>query len=73
MLAAKILFNSVVSTPRENLMTIEISNFYLMKKLDRPEYIRINIKDTPKKIIQEYNLKQKITDRVLVSYEEQEF
>ena len=35
-LATKILFNSVISTKRARFMTIDISNFYLMKPLKLP-------------------------------------
>ena len=41
MLAAKLLFNSVISTPGARFMTMDISIFYLMTPLLRPEYIRI--------------------------------
>ena len=40
-------------------MTVDISNFYLMKPLKRPEYIRINIREIPDEIISEYKLKEK--------------
>ena len=47
MLLAKLLFNSMVSMLGKILMTIDISNFYLMTPLKRAEYIYINIKDMP--------------------------
>ena len=56
MLVAKILFNSVVSTPGARFMTMDISNFYLMTPLKRPEYIRLKLSDLPKEIIKEYKL-----------------
>lgn len=59
MLVAKMLFNIVISTKGEKLMTMDISNFYLMTPLSRPEYIRIKITYIPNKIIQQYNLKPK--------------
>ena len=55
-LVAKLLFNSVISTRNSNFMTMDISNFYLVTPLKRPEYIRISIKDIPDKIINEYKL-----------------
>ena len=58
MLVAKLLFNSVVSTKDAKFMTMDISNFYLMTPLKRPEYIRINIKEIPDEIISEYNLRE---------------
>ena len=39
MLAANLLFNSVVSTRDAKFMTMDISNFYIMTPLKRPEYI----------------------------------
>jgi hypothetical protein len=56
MLVAKILFNSVISTKGAKFMTIDISNFYLNTPMKRPEYIRLNIRDIPKEIINEYKL-----------------
>ena len=41
-------------------MTIDISNFYLMTPLKRPEYIRVKIDDLPKEIINEYKLREKV-------------
>ena len=57
MLVAKILFNSVVFTKNSKFMTMDISNFYLMIPLKRPEYIRISIKDITDDIINEYKLR----------------
>eukprot|EP00804_Cyclotella_cryptica_P010817 CCRYP_008749-RA/>CCRYP_008749-RA protein AED:0.21 eAED:0.21 QI:0/0/0/1/1/1/3/0/823 len=53
MLAAKILFNSVISTAAACFMTMDISNFYLNTPLQRPEYIRMKITDIPEEIINE--------------------
>ena len=64
MLAAKILFNSVISTKGVRFMTIDISNFYLMTPLKRPEYIRIHIREIPDEIIIEYKIKEKQTQKV---------
>ena len=57
MLVAKMLFNSVVSTKGARFMTIDISNFYLMTPLKRPEYIRMRLSDIPDEIIKEYRLR----------------
>eukprot|EP01082_Thalassiosira_pseudonana_P007091 g6238.t1 g6238 contig22:44837-45934(+) len=48
MLVAKILFNSVVSTPGAQFMTVDISNFYLETPLKRPEYIRLKRRNHPR-------------------------
>ena len=57
MLVAKLLFNIVVSTRNAKFMTMDISNFYLMTPLKRPEYIHISIKDIPDEIINKYKLR----------------
>ena len=36
---------------------MDISNFYLMTPLKRPEYIRMKMSDIPQEIIEEYKLK----------------
>ena len=61
MLVAKILFNSVISTKGVRFMTMDISNFYLMTPLARPEYIQVKLSDLPDEIIDEYKLKSKTT------------
>ena len=61
MLVAKLLFNSVISTKDAKFMTLDISNFYLMTPLKRPEYIRMKLADIPEEIIVEYKLRNKAT------------
>jgi hypothetical protein len=56
MLTAKLLFNSIISTKGAKFMTIDISNFYLMTPLSRPEYLHLKLSDIPKEIITEYRL-----------------
>ena len=63
MLVAKMLFNSVISTKGARFMTMDISNFYLMTPLTRPEYIRISLKDIPEEIIIEYKLREIADDK----------
>ena len=59
MFLVKILLNSVISTPGAKFMTIDISDFYLNTPLTRWEYVKLNLRDIPNKIISEYKLKQK--------------
>ena len=56
MITAKLLFNSVISTKRAKFMTMDISNFYLMTPLPRPEYLCLKLSDIPNKFIMEYRL-----------------
>eukprot|EP00804_Cyclotella_cryptica_P005133 CCRYP_011532-RA/>CCRYP_011532-RA protein AED:0.44 eAED:0.44 QI:0/-1/0/1/-1/1/1/0/295 len=56
MLTAKLLFNSVISTPGAKFMTMDLSNFYLMIPLPRLEYLRLKLSDIPTEIITEYRL-----------------
>ena len=57
MLVAKILFNSVISTLNAKFMTMDLADFYLNTPMKRPEFIRLNIRDIPKEIVDEYQLK----------------
>ena len=59
MMVAKILLISVISTKGAKFMMIDISNFYLMTPIKRPEYIHMHIRGIPDKIIAEYTLKEK--------------
>ena len=43
----KLLFNSVVSTPEAIFITAGINNFYLNIKMERPEYMKIQINLIP--------------------------
>ena len=63
MLVEKCLFNSVVSTRNTKFMIIDISNFYLMTPLKRPEYVRISINDIPDEIINAYKLRDIVDDK----------
>jgi hypothetical protein len=63
MLVAKLLFNSVVSTPGARFFTMDVGNFYLNTPLKRPEYIRLHIDDIPQEVIDEYKLKDKVTEK----------
>lgn len=53
---AKLLFNSVVSTPGAKFAAFDITNFYLNNPMERYEYMRIPIKDIPASIIKQYQL-----------------
>ena len=53
---AKLLFNSIISTNGAKFMAMDISNFYLMTPLPRPEYLRLKLSNIPQEIITEYCL-----------------
>jgi hypothetical protein len=57
MLVVKLLFNSVLSTHGARFMTMDIANFYLMTPLERPEYVKIKLRDVREEIIVEYKLR----------------
>jgi hypothetical protein len=58
LLTVKLLLNSVISTPGAKFMSLDISNFYLMAPMSRYEYVRMNLDDFPKEIIDKYNLRE---------------
>jgi hypothetical protein len=45
---------------------MDISNFYLMTPLKRPEYIRIRLSEVPEEIIREYNLRNKVNTKGMI-------
>jgi hypothetical protein len=57
---AKILFNSVLSTPNAKFMTIDIKNFYLNTPMKSFEYMRIPVSQIPSDIMSLYDLHDKV-------------
>jgi hypothetical protein len=53
---AKLLFNSVVSTPNAKFLVTDIKDFYLNTTMERYEYMRLPITVIPHEIITQYNL-----------------
>jgi hypothetical protein len=53
---AKLLFNSVVSTPTAKFMTCDLKDFYLGTPMERYEYMRVPIHMIPDEIMEAYNL-----------------
>ena len=53
---AKLLFNSVLSTPNARFLGLDIKDFYLNTIMKEFEYIKIPIKLIPQEIIDQYNL-----------------
>ena len=56
LLEAKILFNSVISTPGSRFIVADIKDYFLQSPMDRFEYIKIPFKWIPEEIRQQYNL-----------------
>jgi len=56
LVTAKLLINSVLSTPDGRFMTIDLKNFYLNTDMERYEYMFIPIAVIPQDIIDRYNL-----------------
>jgi hypothetical protein len=64
---AKLLFNSVVSTPGARFAAFDIKNFYLNNPMDCYEYMWIPVRDIPPDVMAQYNLASIVrNDRVLV-------
>ena len=61
LLLIKLFLNSVISTKGARFATADISNFYLMTPLKRPEYAKVKLSDIPEEVIEEYNLREKVT------------
>ena len=61
LLTVKLLLNIIISTMGAKFMILNISNFYLMTPLKRKEYVRMKLSDFPEKLIEHYNLFEKVT------------
>ncbi|KAL7524797.1 hypothetical protein ACHAXR_000721, partial [Thalassiosira sp. AJA248-18] len=61
LLTVKLLLNSIVSTPGAEFMGIDIKNFYLNTPMERYEYLKMKIDNFPDDVIDEYNLREKVT------------
>ncbi len=53
---AKLLFNSVISTPGAKFMCIDIKDFYLNTTMERNEYMKLPFNLLPDEIIKQYKL-----------------
>jgi hypothetical protein len=56
---AKLLINSVISTPGAKYLCGDLSNFYLESDMERYEYMRLPMTVVPPEIIEAYNLHDK--------------
>ncbi|KAL7474380.1 hypothetical protein ACHAW6_000355, partial [Cyclotella cf. meneghiniana] len=57
---AKLLFNSVISTPGARFLTMDIKDFYLNTPMEHPEFMRLKYDFLPQEIITKYGLTQKV-------------
>jgi hypothetical protein len=56
---AKLLFNSVISTPGATFLGMDIKNFYLNTPMNCPEYMKLKLDLIPAEIVEKYNLHEK--------------
>jgi len=52
----KIHINSTISTPGAMYAAADVGNFYTNSRLEKPEYMRIHIRDIPQEVIDEYDV-----------------
>jgi hypothetical protein len=52
----KLMFNSVISTPKSRFMTIDLKDFYLCSDMQDYEYVRIPMHMIPAEIVELYSL-----------------
>ena len=61
MMMVKMHLNSVILTKGAQFCMIDLKDFYLITQMERPEYIRMKLKDLPQEFVDMYNL-TKIAD-----------
>jgi hypothetical protein len=64
MVSAKIMWNSVISTPGAEFCGADIKNMYLKTPLNQYEYMQMPLKLFPNDIIDHYN----ICEKALIGY-----
>jgi len=56
MMMVKMHLNSVILTKGAQFCMIDLKCFYLITQMERPEYIRMKLKDLPQEFVDVYNL-----------------
>ena len=56
----KILINAILSTKGARAIGIDLKDFYLKTRLEEPEYMRIHASLIPDRIMEQYNLHEKV-------------
>ena len=59
---AKILINSILSTPNAKGMCADIKDFYLNTEMERYEYMKVKLEVIPQEIVEQYNLSQVVME-----------
>ena len=65
-LTIKPLLNSIISTPGAKFLGLDLKDFYLSTPMDRPEFLRIKLSNSPKDVIKHYKLREKIYNKGFV-------
>ena len=60
LLTIKLLANSIVSTKKAKMITMDLKDFYLNTPMERPEFIRIKMSDIPEDVTQHYKLQDTV-------------
>ena len=60
---AKLLFNSVISTPGAVFVVMDCKNFHLMTPMLHPKFMRLKLNLIPDEIIDKYSLKDKVDNQ----------
>ena len=63
LLTVKLLLNSVLSTPCARFLCVDLKDFYLITPMDRPEYLRMDIKLFPQDVIDQYKLNELVDNK----------
>ena len=63
MTTAKLLFNSVISTPGARFITLNLKKLNLKTPLPEPRYMKMRIDILPDEIIQKHNLREIVLNK----------
>ena len=62
MMTVKMHLNSIISTKGAQYCTIDLKDFYLNTPMERPEYMRMKLKDLPQEFVNMYNLTKMVEE-----------
>ena len=66
LLTVNLLLNSIISTPRAEFLGLDLKDFYLNTPMNRPEFLRMKLDNTPKDVIAQYDLHKKVDKKGFV-------
>ena len=66
LLRINLMLNSIILTPGEKFLGLDLKDLYLNTPMDRPEFLRIILSNFPEDVIKHYKLREKVDNKGFV-------